>query len=60
MVQVWNGDDCSTQLLTFAESVPGMAAKGFLSAAESSGDAVFCMFVLVAVALSKRRTVYSC
>lgn len=60
MVQVWNGDDCSTQLLTFPESVPGMAAKGFLSAAESTGDVGFYTFVLVAIAPNKRETVYSC
>lgn len=52
MVEVWNGDDCSMQLLTFPESVPGMATKGLLSAAESGGGG-FSKLMLVAITLNK-------
>lgn len=41
------------QLLTFPESVPGMATKGFLSAAESSGGVGFCKVMLVTITLNK-------
>jgi len=41
------------QLLTFAQSVSGMAAKGFLSAAESSGGVGFPKLMLVTVTLNK-------
>lgn len=39
--------DCSMQLVTFPESVPGMAAKGFLSAAESSGGVGFSKLITI-------------
>lgn len=35
------------QLVTFPESVPGMAAKGFLSAAESSGGVGFSKLITI-------------
>lgn len=41
------------QLLTFPESVPGMATKGLLSAAESSGGGGFSKLMLVAITLNK-------
>lgn len=46
--------------LTIPRSVPGMATKGFLTAAESSGVICFPKLVLITITLNKRSPDYSC